>query len=88
MSTQESGTAAAPLATAALTTADVLALPATVDVCTAGRAFGLGRTVSYRLAKSGQFPCKVVRAGASYRVVTADLRRVLSLEDVEEAAAC
>ncbi len=88
MNTQETGPIVAPLTPATLTTADVLALPATVDVCTAGRAFGLGRTVSYRLAKTGQFPCKVVRAGASYRVVTADLRRVLELEAVEEVAAC
>lgn len=62
-----------------LTVADVLALPPTVDVVTAGRAFGLGRTAAYRLAREGQFPCKVVRAGG-YRVVTADLRRVLALD--------
>lgn len=63
----------------ALTVADVLALPPTVDLVTGGRAFGLGRTTAYRLARSGQFPCKVVKAGGGYRVVTADLRRVLEL---------
>ena len=88
MTTQETGPAVVPLTSSTLTTAEVLALPATVDICTAGRAFGLGRTVSYRLANSGQFPCKVVRAGASYRVVTADLRRVLELGEAEEVAAC
>ncbi|MGX1514069.1 DNA-binding protein [Streptomyces collinus] len=70
-----------------LTVADVLALPPTVDLVTGGRAFGLGRTTSYRLARSGQFPCKVVKAGGGYRVVTADLRRVLELgEQPEERA--
>lgn len=70
-------TAAAEVDT--LTVADVLALPPTVDLVTGGRAFGLGRTTAYRLARSGQFPCKVVKAGGGYRVVTADLRRVLEL---------
>ncbi|MDH6122039.1 putative DNA-binding transcriptional regulator AlpA [Kitasatospora sp. GAS204A] len=60
-------------------TRDLLDLPPTVDVETAGKAFGLGRTTSYSLARSGQFPCKVIRVGRSYRVVTADLLRVLGL---------
>lgn len=78
-----------PTATAeddTLTVADVLALPPTVDIETGGRAFGLGRTTSYRLARTGQFPCKVVRAGGGYRVVTADLRRVLELGEQEQRA--
>jgi predicted DNA-binding transcriptional regulator AlpA len=70
-----------------LTTADLLTLPPTIDVETGGKAFGLGRTTSYRLVRQGQFPCKVVRAGGGWRVVTADLRRVLDLEGGEQAAA-
>ncbi|MFA1548618.1 MULTISPECIES: helix-turn-helix domain-containing protein [Actinomadura] len=59
---------------------ELLALPTTVSVETAARAIGLGRTRAYQLARQGQFPCKVIRIGASYRVVTADLLRLLGLE--------
>ena len=59
---------------------ELLALPTTVSVETAARAIGLGRTRAYQLARRGQFPCKVIRIGTSYRVVTADLRRLLGLE--------
>lgn len=54
--------------------------PTTVSVETAARALGLGRTRAYQLARQGQFPCKVVRIGTSYRIVTADLRRLLGIE--------
>jgi hypothetical protein len=60
-----------------LTRADLLALPASVDIVTAGRAFSIGRTTAYALARNGTFPCEVIRAGKSYRVITADLLRVL-----------
>lgn len=58
---------------------ELLALPAAVDVETAASAFGLGRTTAYTLAKTGHFPCALIRAGKSYRVVTADLLRVLKV---------
>jgi hypothetical protein len=74
-------TAAAPL-----TRADVLALPLTVDVPTAGRAFGLGRDAAYRLARSGDFPVPVIRAGARYLVTRAALLRVLGIPDTSETA--
>ncbi|MFG3287217.1 helix-turn-helix domain-containing protein [Streptomyces sp. NPDC048179] len=71
-----------------LSRTELLALPATTDVETAGRAFGLGRTTAYALARSGEFPCAIVRAGRGYRVVTADLLRVLRLTpDNGDAAA-
>lgn len=63
-----------------LTVAEVMALPAVVDIVVAGRAFGLGRTTAYALARRGQFPCRVVRVGSAYRVPTAELRRELGLE--------
>ncbi|WP_309317356.1 DNA-binding protein [Streptomyces salinarius] len=74
-----------PVDPSTLTTADLLSLPPTVDVETGGAAFGLGRTTSYRLAREGKFPCKVVRAGGGWRVVTADLRRVLALSGDDQA---
>ncbi|MFF4179754.1 DNA-binding protein [Streptomyces sp. NPDC001750] len=65
----------------ALTTADLLKLPPTVDVATAGRAMGICRDTAYMLVRSDAFPCKVIKAGARrYRVVTADLLRVLQVQ--------
>ncbi|MGI5327127.1 helix-turn-helix domain-containing protein [Actinomadura nitritigenes] len=59
---------------------ELLALPTTISVETAARAIGLGRTRAYQLARRGEFPCRVIRIGASYRVVTGDLRRLLGIE--------
>lgn len=71
----------------AMTVQNVLDLPAVVDVETAGRALGIGRTLAYQLARSGDFPCAVVRAGRAFRVVTADLHRVLQVPGASRAAA-
>ncbi|KUN32579.1 integrase [Streptomyces corchorusii] len=71
----------------ALTTADLLDLPPTIDVETAARAFGIGRTLAYQLVRKGQFPCQVIPAGRAYRVVTADLRRVLQVTAPADDAA-
>ncbi|WP_405526854.1 hypothetical protein OG426_30695 [Streptomyces canus] len=57
----------------------LLALPAAVDLDTGNRALGLGRSKGYELAKRGQYPCKVLRLGKAYRVVTADLLHLLGL---------
>ncbi|MFD5050843.1 hypothetical protein ACFWMH_10430 [Streptomyces tendae] len=62
-----------------LTRDELLSLPAAVDVETAGRAFGIGRTTAYALVRNDQFPCKVIRAGRTVRVVTEDMLRVLSI---------
>lgn len=62
-----------------LTRDELLALPASIDIVTAGRAFGVGRTTAYALAKANEFPCKVLRAGKAYRVITEDLLRVLHI---------
>ncbi|SFD12273.1 hypothetical protein [Streptomyces aidingensis] len=58
---------------------ELLALPATVDLETGNRALGLGRSKGYELAKRGQYPCKVLRLGNTYRVITADLLALLGL---------
>lgn len=59
---------------------EALALPVSVDLETAGRAFGLGRTKSHELARSGEFPCPVKRFGRRYRVLRADLLTALGYE--------
>ncbi|RJQ75943.1 MerR family transcriptional regulator [Amycolatopsis panacis] len=63
-----------------MTAAEVAALPAVVDLMTAARALRIGRTSAYALARNGDFPCPVLRAGTGWRVPTAGLLRVLGLE--------
>ena len=63
-----------------LTRAELLALPAVVDVATAARALGLGRSTAYELARRGELPCRVLHIGSSYRIPTADLLRVLGID--------
>ncbi|WP_097931788.1 MULTISPECIES: hypothetical protein [unclassified Streptomyces] len=58
---------------------DLLAQPVAVDLETSNRALGLGRSKGYELAKRGAYPCKVLRLGNAYRVVTADLLILLGL---------
>jgi len=54
-------------------------LPAVLDVPSAGRLLGIGRTVAYRLVAAGEFPCRVLRVGCQWKVPTADLLAVLGL---------
>jgi Helix-turn-helix domain len=56
-----------------ITMADLATLPPTVDLMTAARVLGIGRTKAYDLAKHGTFPCYILRIGSSYRVSTTDL---------------
>ena len=63
-----------------LTSDELLALPAVIDLDTANRALMIGRFTGYGLAKQGAYPVKVLRLGNAYRVVTADLLRLLGLE--------
>lgn len=58
---------------------ELLALPVAVDLDTGNRALGLGRSKGYELAKRGEYPCRVLRLGNAYRVVTADLLSLLGL---------
>jgi excisionase family DNA binding protein len=62
-----------------MTFAELLSLPPMVDVSTAARALGLGRSTGYELARRGEFPCRVLHVGSSYRVPTAELLRVLGI---------
>ncbi|HVB46444.1 MAG TPA: DNA-binding protein [Streptosporangiaceae bacterium] len=52
---------------------------ATVDLMTAARALGLGRTKAYELARRDEFPCRVIRIGDTYRIPTAGLLELLGV---------
>ena len=63
----------------------LLALPVSVDLTTAGRAFGLGRTRAFELAKAGEFPCRVLRVGIKYRVPRAAILEALGVDEAAVA---
>ncbi len=65
---------------------ELLALPASVDLVTAARALGIGRTSAYRLARAGGLPVPVLRLGVRYRVPTAALLQVLGIDQAAPAA--
>ncbi|WP_067186644.1 helix-turn-helix domain-containing protein [Microtetraspora niveoalba] len=67
--------------TPAMRAADLGNLPAVIDVVTAGRLLGFGRTKAYRLAKNGEFPCRVLRVGRSYLVPTREVWALLGYHD-------
>lgn len=69
-----------------LTVEELFALPVAVDLPTAGRAWGLGRTKSHSLARAGEFPCPVLRIGNAYRVTRADLLKSLGVDPAEGGA--
>lgn len=58
---------------------DVLALPVTVDLVTAGSVLGISRSTSYEMNRRGEFPVKVLQLGHRYRVLRADLIEFLHL---------
>lgn len=43
----------------------------------AAQAVGIGRSMAYELAESGEFPCAVMRVAAKWVVPTAGLRAAL-----------
>lgn len=63
-----------------MTLAELLTLPVMVNIDTASRALGLGRSTGYELARRDEFPCRVLRVGSSYRVPTSELLRLLGID--------
>lgn len=70
-----------------MTQAELNALPVAFDLVVAGRAYGMGRSKSYDLAKQGEFPCRVLKIGNAYRVTRADLLRSLGVDQRPDATA-
>jgi Helix-turn-helix domain len=66
-----------------LTQEELLALPVTVDIVTAGRAFGISRDAAYDLLRRGEFPCRTLKVGRLRRVPRAELLRVLGVVESE-----
>ncbi|MFB4285900.1 helix-turn-helix transcriptional regulator [Nonomuraea sp. MTCD27] len=51
----------------------------------AARLLGMGRTTAYRLAKTGTFPCPVLRIGGRYAVPRHGLGMLLGYDDPHDA---
>ena len=68
-------------ASGAMTLKELRALPATVNVTTAGRALGIGRDKAYELIKAGAFPVRTLPLGSTVRVPTAELWKILGVEE-------
>lgn len=64
-----------------MTPGELRALPVAVDLQTAARAFGLGRTSAYELERRGEFPVEVFRVGRLLRVRRSDLLEALGVLD-------
>lgn len=60
-----------------MTEAELFALPVTVDIPTAGRAWGLYRSKAYDMARAGEFPCKVEPLGGRFVVLKSELLKSL-----------
>jgi hypothetical protein len=60
---------------------EIRSWPVTIDIQTAGRAFGIGRDQAYRLAHDGSFPVPILRLGRYLRVTRASVLSALGIED-------
>ncbi|MFD9489199.1 hypothetical protein [Streptomyces sp. NPDC059991] len=59
--------------------AELLALPVAIDLVTAARALGIGRTRAFELVRRGEFPVPAVRVGSTWRVPPTPLLRLPDL---------
>lgn len=65
--------------TLGMTADEIRALPVTVDLVTAARAFGIGKTNAYKLAHAGTFPVRVLRLGRRMVVTREALLEALNM---------
>lgn len=63
-----------------MTPDEVKSLPATVNLPTAARALGLGRSAAYELVRTGSWPTPVLRLGRLIKIPSAPLAALLGLE--------
>jgi hypothetical protein len=60
---------------------EIRSWPVTIDVRTAGRAWGMGRDQAYRLAREGSFPVPVLHIGRCLRVTRSTVLKALGIDD-------
>ena len=62
-----------------MTADEVRALPAVVDLQTAARVLGLGRSAAYELVRLGTWPTPVIRLGRLIKVPSAPLAALVGI---------
>jgi hypothetical protein len=62
-----------------LSDADLKALPSVVDVATAARIVGVGRTAAYELIRTERWPTPVLHLGRLIRIPTAPLLELVGV---------
>ena len=67
-----------------MTADEVRALPAVVDLPTAARVLGLGRSAAYELVRLGTWPTPVLRLGRLIKVPSAPLVELVGLSRLHE----
>jgi hypothetical protein len=67
----------------ALTSSELAALPGVLDVLTAARVLGIGRTKAYELVRTDQWPTPVLRVGRLVKIPTAPLLTLLGITGSE-----
>lgn len=61
-------------------TTELLNAGPTVDLPLANRGLGISKAHGYGLARSGNYPVRILKLGGSYRVVTSELLALLGIE--------
>jgi hypothetical protein len=70
----------------AITLDEIRQWPVTVDIPKACPPLNISKSHGYALAAAGLFPCRVIKIGRRYRVVTADLIALLEGKQTTPAA--
>lgn len=67
---------------------ELAALPPVIDIPTASRLLGVGKSAAYELVRTGQWPTPVLRLGRLIKVPTAPLLTLLGVgaSDAREVA--
>lgn len=67
-------------AASALTALARQTVPASIDLMSAARLLGIGRTCAYGLVRTGRWPTPVIRVGRCIRIPTRPLLDLLNLD--------
>lgn len=67
-----------------MTVDDLRALPPVIDLPTAARVLGIGKTVAYELVRAETWPTPVLRLGHKIRIPTEPLLALLGLSTAEQ----
>jgi excisionase family DNA binding protein len=64
---------------------DLTKLPPTVDIVTAARILGVGRTVAYELVREGTWPTEVIRLGRKIRIPSSPLLNLVGIDSTSRS---